>query len=63
MIVLVLEDFVERRTPRRMSRQGQRGDRIAVIGKLPRNEILALWLILLMPVLQRKPSQRANIEA
>lgn len=51
VIDLLLQNIVVRRTPRSMSGQRQRGNRIAVVGQLPRNEILALRLILLVPVL------------
>jgi hypothetical protein len=52
MIDLMLENFVVRLAPRRMSRQRQCSNRIAVVGKVPRNEILPLRLILLVPVLK-----------
>lgn len=54
--VLMLEYFVIWCAACRMSRQRQRSNRVAVIRKVPRNEIFALGLLQFIPVLQTKQS-------
>ena len=52
MKVLVLENFIIWIATRGVSRQRQGSNGIAVVGKVPRNEILASGLLLFIPVLK-----------